>query len=159
MLALADVAVVVRDANASAEWWRQKLGFAIHRIGDHAILVAPPGERFVLHLCEGFAPLEPGNTGIAFLTDDLPGLASRLASSGVEFPEPYREGGEGMGAKFSDPDGNIFWLIGVPAPFVKRTLALRAPGGPRPRSGHKPPARGPGRRRAPRGRAQGRARR
>ena len=159
MLALADVAVVVRDANASAEWWRQKLGFSIHRLGDHAILVAPPGERLVLHLCEGFAPLEPGNTGIAFLTDDLPGLAARLAASGVEFPEPYREGGEGMGARFSDPDGNIFWLIGVPAPFVKRTLALRAPGGPRPPSGKKPPARGPGRRRAQRVRVRGRARR
>ena len=35
------------------------------------MLVAPPGDRFILHLCEGFAPLEPGDTGIAFLTDDM----------------------------------------------------------------------------------------
>lgn len=59
MLALADVAVVVSDAKASAKWWVKNLGFATFTVGGeggHAILVAPPGERFVLHLCEGFAP-------------------------------------------------------------------------------------------------------
>ncbi len=159
MLALADVAVVVRNANASAEWWREKLGFSVHRIGEHAILVAPPGDRFILHLCEGFAPMEPGNTGIAFLTEDLPGLTARLMASGVEFPEPYQEGAGGSGAKFSDPDGNVFWLLGVPAPFLRRTLGLRAPGGRGPRSGSRNPPRGKARTRARRRRARGPPRR
>ena len=150
MLALADVAVMVRDANSSAKWWREKLGFAIHRIGGHAILVAPPGDRFVLHLCEGFAPLEPGNSGIAFLTDDLPALSARLTASGVHFPEPYEDRPGGGSAKFSDPDGNVFWLLGVPRPFVQGTLALRAPRQPHLRTG-KRPGRGTAARRPSRG--------
>lgn len=125
MLALADVAVVVRDASASAEWWREKLGFAIHRIGDHAIMAAPPGDRFVLHRCEGFAPVEPGDTGIAFLSDELSALSARLRAKGVQFPEPYREGSGAASAKFADPDGNI--LLAALRSFPVRAEHPRAP--------------------------------
>lgn len=130
MIALADVAVVVSDAKKSAAWWEEKLGFASFTLGGeggHAVLVAPPGERFVLHLCAGFAPLEPGNTGIAFVSDDVKGLAKRLMAKGVRFPEPPVEEAWGARAKFEDPDGNLFWLVGAPTEFVKRTLALKAP--------------------------------
>ena len=119
--------MVVRDANASAEWGREKLGFAIHRIADQAIRVAPPGDRFVLHRCEGLAPVEPGETGIALLSDELSALSARLRAVGVPSPEPYREGSGAGSAKFADRDGNIFRLLSVPSPFVRSTLALRAP--------------------------------
>jgi catechol 2,3-dioxygenase-like lactoylglutathione lyase family enzyme len=129
MLALADVAVVVSDAKASAKWWVKNLGFSTYTIGGagHAILVAPPGERFVLHLCEGFAPPEPGNSGIAFVTDEIDALVARMAKAGVNFPEPLKEEEWGRAAKFADPDGNIFWLLEVPTTMVKATLNSRAP--------------------------------
>jgi catechol 2,3-dioxygenase-like lactoylglutathione lyase family enzyme len=130
MIALADVAVVVSNAKASAKWWTQNLGFATFTVGGeggHAILIAPPGERFVLHLCEGFAPLEPGDTGIAFVTDSMDTLVTRMAKGGVSFPEPPRKEAWGRMAKFADPDGNVFWLLEVPTRFVRATLASRAP--------------------------------
>jgi len=134
LIVLADVAVVVSSAKRSAEWWRKKLGFATHTVGrgGHAVLVAPPGDRFVLHLCEGIAALEPGDTGIAFLTDDMDATAARMKKGGVEFPVPPTTKGWGVMAKFADPDGNIFWLLEVPATLVRSTLALRAPKGRRP---------------------------
>lgn len=129
IIALADVAIVVSNAKASARWWKEKLGFATHTIGDsgHAVLIAPPGERFVLHLCEGIAPLEPGDTGIAFVTDDIATLVKRMAAKGVLFPEPLATEDWGGRAKFADPDGNVFWLLGAPAKFVRATTRLRAP--------------------------------
>jgi catechol 2,3-dioxygenase-like lactoylglutathione lyase family enzyme len=129
MMALADVAVVVTNAKASAEWWERNLGFAKHTVGGgsgHAILVAPPGDRFVLHLCEGFAPLEPGDSGIAFVTDDMDPLIARMTAGGVRFPTPLRTEDGGRMAKFSDPDGNVFWLLEAPTAMVRETLQMRA---------------------------------
>ncbi|MCI4346351.1 MAG: VOC family protein [Thermoplasmata archaeon] len=129
MIALADVAVVVSNAKRSALWWKKNLGFPSYTIGGagHALLVAPPGERFVLHLCEGFASLEPGNTGIAFVTDDLDALVARMRRGAVEFPVPPRKEAWGAMAKFADPDGNIFWLLETPTAMVRATLRSRAP--------------------------------
>jgi len=130
LLALADVAVVVSDARASAKWWVKNLGFATYTIGGgagHAVLVAPPGERFVLHLCEGFAPVESGNSGIAFVTDDIDAVVARMKKGGVKFPEPVRKEEWGRMAKFADPDGNVFWLLEAPTSMVRATLRSRAP--------------------------------
>jgi catechol 2,3-dioxygenase-like lactoylglutathione lyase family enzyme len=130
LIAIADVAVIVSNASESAKWWTKNLGFATYTVGGgrgHAVLVAPPGERFVLHLCEGFAPLEPGDTGIAFLTDDMDELSARMAKGAVRFPEPPRKETWGRMAKFADPDGNIFWLLEVPRAMVRATLGSRAP--------------------------------
>lgn len=146
MIAIADVAVVVSDARASAEWWKKNLGFSQFTVGGtgHAILVAPPGERLVLHLCEGFAPLEPGNTGIAFVTDEMDTLVSRMTRGQVHFPEPPKREAWGRMAKFADPDGNVFWLLEVPTAMVRSTLNSRAPRS-RP---VRPSPRRPGRKRA-----------
>lgn len=130
MIALSDVAVTVANAKLSAEWWRQNLGFAVHTVGNpggHAIMVAPPGDRFVLHLCEGFAPPEPGNSGIAFMTDEIDALVERMRAGGVKFPEPLTKRSWGSMAKFEDPDGNVFWLLGAPSAFIRSEAARRAP--------------------------------
>jgi len=130
MIALADVAVVVSNAEASARWWKKHLGFDSYTIGGvsgHAVLVAPPGDKFVLHLCEGFAPLEPGDTGIAFVTDEMDALVGRMVRRSVRFPQPMKKEAWGAMAKFADPDGNVFWLLGVPTSMVRSTLRSRAP--------------------------------
>lgn len=129
MLALADIAVTVTNAKAAAEWWREKLGFRVHTVGPpggHAVMIAPPGERFLLHLCEGFAPVEPGNTGIAFVTDDIDRSVERMTEGGVSFPEPLKKGEWGASAKFADPDGNVFWLIAAPTAFIQEETGRRA---------------------------------
>jgi catechol 2,3-dioxygenase-like lactoylglutathione lyase family enzyme len=133
MLAIADVAVVVSDARASARWWTKNLGFASYTFGGsgHPLMVAPPGDRFVLHLCEGFAPLEPGESGIAFVTDEIDSLVQRMTKGGVEFPVPLRKETWGKMAKFADPDGNVFWLMGAPTAMVRATLRSHAPSGKR----------------------------
>lgn len=130
MIAFADVAVVVSDSKASAKWWEKNLGFSTYTIGGtgHATLVAPPGDRFILHLCEGFAPQEPGDTGIAFVTDEMDALVARMTKGAVKFPEPPKKEKWGSMAKFADPDGNVFWLLEVPTSMVRATLSLRAPG-------------------------------
>ncbi len=132
MLALADVAVSVTNAQESARWWNEKLGFAVHTVGSaggHAVMVAPPGDRFVLHLCEGIEPVEPGNTGIAFVTDDLAGWTQRLTAAGVKWVDLPNRRGPGGAPKFQDPDGNIFWLLEVPAEFLQREVGRTAPTG------------------------------
>jgi predicted enzyme related to lactoylglutathione lyase len=129
MIALADVAVTVKDAKASAEWWQQKLGFGTHTVGrpgGHAIMVAPPGDRFVLHLCQGFAPPDPGNSGIAFVTDEIESLVARMLAGGVVFPEPLTKQSWGSMAKFEDPDGNVFWLLEAPTAFIRSEAGRRA---------------------------------
>ena len=134
MIALADCAVTVSDAQRAAKWWTEKLGFAVHRVGtgEHSVMVAPPGDKFVLHLCAGCEPVEPGNTGIAFMTDEIDRLVARMEARGVQFPEPLKKESWGAMAKFADPDGNIFWLLGAPASFVRQERDRRAPATGRP---------------------------
>ena len=122
MIALADCAVTVTNAQESARWWKEKLGFDVHIVGGegHALTVAPAGDRFVMHLCEGFEPVDPGNSGIAFMTDEIGPLVRRMVAAGVHFPEPLRKESWGAMAKFADPDGNVYWLLGAPASFIRR---------------------------------------
>lgn len=130
MLTLADVAVTVTNARASAEWWQEKLGFAVHTVGEaggHSIMVAPPGDRFVLHLCEGFEPVDPGNSGIAFVTDAIEPLIARMVAGGVKFAQPLTRESWGAMAKFADPDGNVFWLLEAPTTFIRSESVRRAP--------------------------------
>ena len=121
MIALADCAVSVSDATATADWWAENFGFDVHIVGGsgHAVTVAPPGDRFIVHLCEGFEPVEPGNTGIAFVTDKIGPLVARLKSAGVRFPQPLKKQPWGSMAKFADPDGNVFWLLSAPPTFIR----------------------------------------
>src|SRR5881398_3220566 len=70
MMRLTTIALVVSDAKKSAKWYQEKLGFEIRDHQGHWITVAPKRENMAFHLCEGFYPLEPGNTGISFTTTD-----------------------------------------------------------------------------------------
>src|SRR2546430_12347852 len=71
MMRLTTIALVVSDAKKSAKWYTEKLGFEIREHQGHWITVAPKTENIAFHLCEGFYPLEPGNSGISFTTKDV----------------------------------------------------------------------------------------
>lgn len=119
-----DVAVVVSDAQKAKKWYVEKLGFKVVLNKGHAICVSPrmkEGSLF-LHLCgDGFAPVEPGNTGIGFTADDFDKTCKDLRRKGVRFSLPPKEEDGYKMAKFLDLDGNEFWLF--ESALAKRVVA------------------------------------
>ena len=118
-LDLATVAVVVsRPAMKAAEWYRDKLGLEIGGdVDSHYVVVAPKGKTGSIkgpwtgiHLCEA-DKLEPGNTGILFLTSDIEGTYKKLKAKGVKFTRKLTKESWGTYAMFADPDGNEYWLM------------------------------------------------
>lgn len=108
-----DVAVVVSDAREAADWYRDKLGFEVGGEAEgHWVVVFPRGAESGthLHLCAGIYPLEPGNTGIGLVVDNLDETAADLEARGVELTVPPKEEEWGTYAMFKDPDGNEFWI-------------------------------------------------
>ncbi len=106
--AIGDVAVVVSDGKKAAEWYREKLGFKIFSSEGHWITVGPHNATTVLHLCEG--KLEPGNTGIGLIVDDVKKTYEELSKKGVSFTKKPADEGFGLYAMFKDIDGNEFWI-------------------------------------------------
>lgn len=108
---MGSVAVVVRDEKKAANWYKTKLGFEIKSNSEHWVTVAPKGARGqLIHLCKT-KPLEKGNTGISFDTDNLEKTCRELSRKGVKFTVKPRDDGWGPYAMFSDLDGNVFWLF------------------------------------------------
>lgn len=101
-------AVVVSDSKRSARWFREKLGFQTS-VQGHWVTVWPRGSTARLHLCEG--KLEPGNTGIGFYAKNIEDDAKRMKAKRVKFTRDVTKGKWGTNAMFSDPDGNVYWLI------------------------------------------------
>jgi len=108
-----DVAVVISDAQVAKKWYVEKLGFKVVLERGHVVLVSPnvKGDSIVLHLCAGFAPVEPGNTGIGFTADDFDKTCEEFIARGVMFSAPPTNEDGFKSAKFLDLDGNEFWLF------------------------------------------------
>jgi catechol 2,3-dioxygenase-like lactoylglutathione lyase family enzyme len=107
------VAVVVSDGKKAKEWYREKLGFELQEDEEHWIVVGPQGSSTGIHLCAA-EKLEPRNTGILFLTDNVDSAYQELKRKGVEFTRELAkaEWDENIKyAMFKDPDGNEFWLM------------------------------------------------
>ena len=104
------IPVIVSDLDEAIPWYQEKLGFEVRESDGHWVTVAPRGWASEIHLCK-MDELEPGNTGILFLTDNLDDSCRELKEKGVEFTqEPSKKTG-GTIAKFKDLNGNIFWLM------------------------------------------------
>lgn len=110
------VAVVVSDRQKAVAWYTEKLG--LDRLADdgHWQTVGKKGISGALHLCQVSefdpkAPLEPGNTGIAFtLPGDFVESCAALEARGVKFASPPTKYDWGWGATIRDPDGNELFL-------------------------------------------------
>ena len=100
-------AVMVADANKSAKWFEENLGFDTS-IKGHWVTAWPKGSTSKLHLCQG--KTEPGNTGIAFYSQDVEKMATEMKKKGVKFSMDVTKRGSSSMAMFEDPDGNIYWL-------------------------------------------------
>jgi catechol 2,3-dioxygenase-like lactoylglutathione lyase family enzyme len=111
MMRLTTIALVVSDAKKSAKWYTEKLGFEIRDHQGHWITVAPKKENISFHLCEGYYPLEPGNSGISFVSKDVKKEEESLRKLGVQFTTPTTKEDWGTYAMFKDPDGNEFYIL------------------------------------------------
>jgi lactoylglutathione lyase len=109
-------AVLVSDKKKALRWYHQKLGLGVIDNDDHWVVVGDKKTGAQLHLCElrsrkGKPKLEPGNTGILFVTDgDMIKTYQTLRRRGVRFPNPPKKTEWGWFCMFADPDGNQFWL-------------------------------------------------
>jgi lactoylglutathione lyase len=104
-------AVVVSNAAKAMEWYREKLGFDVQ--GDpktHWVVAGVKGFEARLHLCQSTSH-EKGNTGIAFLCDDVQSTYEEFSKKGVQFTTPPTKKPWGTYAMLADPDGNEFWII------------------------------------------------
>jgi predicted enzyme related to lactoylglutathione lyase len=110
MLRLNTMAVVVSDEKKAAAWYQEKLGLDLMDTHPHWHTVTSKGSNVRLHLCPD-APLEPGNSGIAFMTKDCRSEEERLRKNGVTIRTPTTKEDWGTYFIFADPDGNEFWAF------------------------------------------------
>jgi catechol 2,3-dioxygenase-like lactoylglutathione lyase family enzyme len=123
------VAVVVSNRRKALQWFRDVLGLPVAYIGPpepdsnpsvegspdnpgHWIELGSGRPMTRIHLCElEDHRIEPGPTGITFLTDNILAEYERLKLKGVRFVNTPREmdWGEWL-CEFLDPDGNEFDL-------------------------------------------------
>jgi uncharacterized glyoxalase superfamily protein PhnB len=113
--AIGTTAVVVSDTIKAAKWYRETLGLEVKGLEwgpkEHWITVGVKDSEQRLHLCQS-KTLEPGNTGIAFLCDNLDKTHQELSKKGVKFTvEPKKEAWRPAYAMIADLDGNEFWLM------------------------------------------------
>jgi catechol 2,3-dioxygenase-like lactoylglutathione lyase family enzyme len=110
------IAVVVSDRKKSVAWYTEKFGLSRIDDMDHWQTVGQKGKGGKLHLCQvsefdDKAPMEPGNSGIAFTLDgDFVQACQALMDRGVEFATPPTKFDWGWGASVRDPDGNEIYL-------------------------------------------------
>ncbi len=128
VLGVDTIAIVVSDPRKAIEWYRDVLGLDVAYIGPsesnpdptvqgtvenpgHWIELGPARPRTRVHLCFMRGEMEPGPSGITFVTDDIQADYERMRRRGVDFPLPPEkmEWGEWLG-QFADLDGNVFDL-------------------------------------------------
>jgi CreA protein len=106
------IAMSVSDRHLSAEWYGEKLGFAlIHHIDEAGWSELQTNtEGVTLGLGEQTEPA-PGNTVPVFGVADIETARSKLEAAGVKF-DGETDTVEGMvsTATFYDPDGNALML-------------------------------------------------
>ena len=122
---LATVAVIVRDYDEAAAWYRKKLNFiliedvdlgggkrwvvvaASARSGARLLLARAADERQEARVGDQTG----GRVGFFLETDDFRRDHERMTARGVEFREEPREEAYGTVAVFADLYGNLFDLI------------------------------------------------
>ncbi len=113
----ASVAVVVSDRHRSVKWYTENFGLDHITDMDHWQTVGEKGRPTELHICQvseydDKAPLEPGNTGIAFrLAGDFVAACAALRARGVEFSVPATKAEWGWWGMVKDPDGNEICVL------------------------------------------------
>lgn len=106
------IAISVRDRHASADWYREKLGFELLYHSDEAgwSELATKTRGVTLGLGEQAEPV-PGNAVPVFGVSDIATSREGLEAAGVKFDgETIVVEGMVSTATFYDPDGNALML-------------------------------------------------
>ncbi|MCI4365901.1 MAG: VOC family protein [Thermoplasmata archaeon] len=111
------VAVVVSDRKRSVKWYTESFGLDHLTDMDHWQTVGEKGRPGELHICQvseydDKAPMEPGNSGIAFrLRGNFVAACEQLKARGVDFAVPATKSDWGWWAMVKDPDGNEICVV------------------------------------------------
>ncbi len=121
------VSLIVKDKAKALEFYTEKVGFEkrtdVTNYGYRWVTVGPRGQDLQLELWQVGSPdptgwsknWKPGNTPpIVLLVDDCYKMFAELKAKGVEFRRELEEYPQGVSATFSDPDGNLFTIRGLP---------------------------------------------
>lgn len=132
--AVEHIAIVARDTEALARWYRDTLGFrvVVAGKGQSTWFVGPPTGAVIEILpagdAAGEAPLapyaqnEPGLRHLAFTVDDFDATCAALKAEGVEFVgEMIGSPGGRRLAFIADPEGNLLQLVYRPQPLGSET--------------------------------------
>ena len=119
--------LVVKDKGKALEFYTAKVGFEKKvDVTDHGyrwVTVGPKGQDLQISLWQIGSPdpsgrsrnWKPGSAPpIVLLVDDCYRTYSELKARGVEFTRELEEYPQGVSATFSDPDGNLFTIRGLP---------------------------------------------
>jgi catechol 2,3-dioxygenase-like lactoylglutathione lyase family enzyme len=121
------ISLIVKDKAKALEFYTEKVGFEkkidVTNYGHRWVTVGPKGQALQLELWQVGSPdptgwsknWKPGNAPpIVLLVDDCYKMFAELKAKGVEFRRDLEEYPQGVSATFSDPDGNLFTIRGLP---------------------------------------------
>ena len=119
------ITIAVRNQDKALEYYTTKVGFV--KKNDHHVTssyrylsVGPKGQDLELALWQLGTPdprgwsheWRPGGyPPITIHVDDCRKTYEEMKSRGVEFKQAPEEYFMGISAMFSDPDGNVFWIV------------------------------------------------
>lgn len=119
--------LIVKDKAEALKFYTEKVGFEkkvdVTNHGYRWVTVGPKGQDMQLELWQvgSLDPTgrsknwKPGNAPpIVLLMDDCYKTYAELKAKGVEFTRELEEYPQGVSATFSDPDGNLFTIRGLP---------------------------------------------
>jgi len=121
------VSLIVSDKAQALEFFTEKVGFEkkvdVTKYGYRWLTVGPKGQDLQLELWQVGSPnsggssrdWKPGNAPpVVLLVDDCYKTFADLKAKGVEFVRELEAYPQGVSATFSDPDGNLFTIRGLP---------------------------------------------
>lgn len=119
--------LIVKDKAEALEFYTERVGFEkkvdVTNYGYRWVTVGPKGQDMQLELWQVGSPdptgrsksWKPGNAPpIVLLVDDCYRTFAELKAKGVEFTRELEEYPQGVSATFSDPDGNLLTIRGLP---------------------------------------------
>ena len=96
---------IVDDVVASAEYYRDKLGFRATDVGEGWLIFDIPDAELGIHPSEKREGCRPGTHDISFYCDDIERTVRDLQAKGVEFTGGIQDAGFGFITHFGRPGG------------------------------------------------------
>lgn len=93
------------EAEALRTFFRDKLGFPAHDVGDGWLIFDMPEADLGCHPADSADGCPSGTPNISFYCDDVERTVAELTARGVEFTDPVEDRGYGLVTHFKVPGG------------------------------------------------------